>query len=753
MTKNKSTLMRRRTLAIIIAAVLAVALAIALIVVLDYANATAVRDTDGTVYYVRKKNNVHSLYGTDKKTVLQKEEQYGYFITNIGTLVKVDAETGEYEIIAAVDTEDNEQVVRNQRLLMFPHLENKSISKIEVFNSNGSFAFVRYNTQTAKEDNSSGFVIEGSPFSAYDQELLASLRVSAGYTMTSSKIDDPIKDAVGQFSEYGLVPERRVREKLDKNGEFLRDDDGNYIYEEYDYVPAYYIITDISGNRHKVIIGDMLVSGGGYYAQYVKLEGDTETRRDAVYVLSNQIEEALLAPIEDFVTPQLTYPMNESTYLDVDNFTVMQKNPNPTDKDAYLDPTVIFSFIPLSERENSIAANTPFVFHEDFALDGYTVSSDNVNTALMGLYQPAFGEVVKLSPKMSDFAEYGLAFQTGESEQGTPVYEILPEYVLSYNYDVLDESNGKIEMTVNNRIYISKQADDGKYYAYTEIYEVDAKGNVTEDILLSYNMIVEVQPQSLEFLKWDRFDWINSNYIDLNIAFADKITVTDHASGYVASFDLDNSASDMSQQIMSDRLSINATDTNNNSTTTFSQLAVTDESGNIWIITSTDIRCYSPTGNELNITSSYYDYNCRGRQVRANRGAIRCYDGRQITVNTDTIEIRGAQNVTIVRYHTDLFRDYFQTLLYSSISDSYRMSAEEEEALLSDESKLLVTLTIKDTDGKENVYKFYRLTNRKAYITINGNGGFYVLVDRVEKFVTDAQKFFRHELIDATSKY
>ena len=61
-------------------------------------------------------------------------------------------------------------------------------------------------------------------------------------------------------------------------------------------------------------------------------------------------------------------------------------------------------------------------------------------------------------------------------------------------------------------------------------------------------------------------------------------------------------------------------------------------------------------------------------------------------------------------------------------------------------------MTIKTTEGEEKVYRFYELTSRKAYITINGNGGFYVLRNRVAKFVSDAQRFFALEMIDATGK-
>ena len=106
----------------------------------------------------------------------------------------------------------------------------------------------------------------------------------------------------------------------------------------------------------------------------------------------------------------------------------------------------------------------------------------------------------------------------------------------------------------------------------------------------------------------------------------------------------------------------------------------------------------------------------------------------------------------MLRYDTDNFRKYYQTFLNATIIDSYELDEAEEAALLADPSKHIMTLTLKDTEGTETVYRFYSLTARKAYITVNGNGGFYVSPTRVEKFASDAQKFFADEIITPLSK-
>ena len=136
------------------------------------------------------------------------------------------------------------------------------------------------------------------------------------------------------------------------------------------------------------------------------------------------------------------------------------------------------------------------------------------------------------------------------------------------------------------------------------------------------------------------------------------------------------------------------------------------------------------------------------------KGYIDCADGRKIAVTPDEVTIteKDGTKFTYVRYATSIFRQFYQTLLVATVVDTYEMTEEEEKALLADDSKLLMTMTVEDTEGVVKVYKFHKLTSRKAYISINGSGGFYVMTDRVEKIVSDVQKFMDSKPIDATAK-
>lgn len=754
MMNKKSTLLKRRKIAIVAAVIAVIVLVVSLVFVLDYVNATAVEDpADGTVYYVRKKDSVYSLYDTDKKTVLPTEEVYSYYVTHAGTLVDVDSEKGTWEIIATVDTEGNEQVGFNQRVLMFPHIEKANILKLEVHNSEGEFTFARMNYETGELDSGSDFTIIGSPFVSYDQELFASLYVSAGYTLTTQKISDPIHDENGEFTEYGLVAQTRTREVTDEDGNYVYDEEGNHTYEEYYYEPAYYVLTDVGGNEYKVIVGDMLVTGGGYYVQYVDMSGETEVKRDAVYVLSADIGDTMLVSVETFVTPQLTYLMSLNTYFDVENFCVFNKNENATgDDDAYT-AIVGFSYIDLTERENTIKANEPYVFLPGFGIgEGYMASSNNIDVCLQGLYDTSFVGVAKLAPTDEDMERYGLVKPTGENENGEMQYDFTHKYLIVYDFDATDD-NGAFLYTVRHYIFISEKTEDNTYYAYTVLYQVDDNGK--ETLLYDLGMIVEINSHSLEFLTWDSYDWINASYINLNIAFCDEITL--QTSDYSAKFELDNSGSDSSQSISSSYLTVHATDSAGHDTTTFSSMVVTDDKGNVWTITASEITCVNSAGTSLTISTAYYDYNVMGTQVRVVSGYISCADGSKVYVTADEVKVVTAEGTTnYVRYDTNLFRQFYKTLLYATIVDSYNVSDEEEAAICTDE-KLMLTMTVRNTEGTTYTYRFYKLTSRKAYITVSVNdgeavGGFYVMVNRVEKFVSDAQRFFACELIDSTSK-
>ena len=608
-TKYTRSKLQKRALIVLAASI--VCLSVILGVVSYVVNLRYFTDADGTKYRIKQKDGIYVLCDTDGYTLDKTTD--GYFITDAGNLIEVDETSGDASVYAVVDTEGNEAVGTSNRILMFPHTAKAAIASIEVHNSYGTYTFYR--------DKDNNFQIKEHEGISYDKELLSALVVSTGYTLSMEKLKDPIKDENGAFTEYGLAPEVRV------------DEDGN----EYNYEPAYYILTDVSGNKYEVIIGDPIVSGAGYYAQY--------RGRDAVYILSNDLSKTLLVPIENLVTPMIVYPMTMTTYFDVDNFTLIRydyegaaaagldfSKEDLTDEElAALEPytkvLTSFRYIDLEERQNTENSSIPYLMTPLSDLDSYNANSINIDTCLQAFLNMSFVRVVKLGITEKILAEYGLD---------------MPRYVIYMKFQNLE-----------HYIYISDMTEDGTYYIGSPLFD----------------QMVEVDRAYLPFLHWNEFDWVDPNLLQVNLAFVDYMQLTSPT--YNVTFRMDNSASDQSKNVSSEKIVVTA-DVGSNS--------------------------------------------------------------RQPVV-------------------TDVFRQFYKTVLYASMEGVCDLDEEQMAALRAKpDSEAELVMTIKLLSGKELVYRFYRYTERKCFMTINGQGVFYILNDRVVKFITDAEKAVNGQEIDAVSK-
>ncbi len=750
--RKRLTAQKRRKLLIVLSAMAIVILTVALIFVLDYVNTTTFTDVDGTNYYIRYRDGAYGLYDTDGKTKLPVDEELGYYVTHAGTMIGIDPETGEIKKTVYVDNGlefDSEGYTETNMIMMFPRVEKKNIRSLEVHlpNGEGSYTFARYRSDTHQYDDSGEFVIVGSPLTSFDEELFASLYVAAGYTTCSQKVKEPIWREDG-FSEYGLVPETRV------------DEEGN----EYAYTPAYYILTAKDNTRYKVIIGDRLVTGEGYYVQYVEIKDGVEMPRRAVYVMGTHIEESLLAPVEDYVTPMLTYPMSVNTYMDVQKFTIFNRVGNTSDYES----TVSFSYVDMSEREGTYYESIPYYFHKTdgsnlHSLEGYIPATTNITSALSCLYEPYFVGIHKFRVTDEDMVEAGLQ-RVITNEDGSPKldadgkeqYELCADYMISFLYTPLDENNKKAD-TIQQTIMISGPNEDGNYYAMTSVYSqvIMDDGSVEYMHSFDYDMIVEIEPYGMRFLEWDSMDWVEPNFININIAFIESIKI--ETPSYGSEFYLTNPA-DLSAGIDSKRIQINAKDTAGNQITSFGYKDFVDKYGVRWVITDTEIHVYYE-GEEFKHSTIYYTRNKLGTQVQADSQAIECQNGDLVYVEADYIITKKANGTEEreIRFANNLFRHLYQTINYTSIVDSYpldELTAEEQAALLADDNCLL-TMTITAKVGKETktfVYRFYSISSRKAFMTLNGGGEFYVSPVRLEKIVTDCKRFFALDPIEATNK-
>jgi hypothetical protein len=292
---------------------------------------------------------------------------------------------------------------------------------------------------------------------------------------------------------------------------------------EYDYAPTKYVITAMNGDKHEVTVGDMAVTGTGYYAKYEGgtiyngEQSETSPARDTVYVLtvvedtiygSKNGYELLNGRVENFITPTIVYPMEMNDYFNVSNFVIRDNidyekiyselaekfTEEQTGSKEFLEEyerlfkkyshkVCDFSFYDMDERAGSMNAYIPYISNLEYAA-GYYLNYNNVDLMLSGFYQTEFGEVVKLSPTNEELEKYGLSEAP---------------YFVSFFFKTEDEDGE--DVYVENFVEISEKNESGYYYAYSTIYD----------------MIVTVKGESFDFLEWDETYWYSENYIQLSI--------------------------------------------------------------------------------------------------------------------------------------------------------------------------------------------------------------------------------------------
>ncbi len=508
--EKKSSMFKKQKVAVAVLIAVAVVLTAALILANQIVSIYGMEDSfvvNGEVqtekYYVRKKGGVYGLY--DRKGNAIPTNDDGRYMVYSGNQYTVDPETGECELYAVVATDGYEVLGFSDRVMLFPQITQKNTYSIEVKNQYGTYTFYRDEAGTVK--------IKGFEESmvAYDQTLFASLCVSCGYTLSMQRLDfslpedgetdrvPRLEDGSVDYDAYGLVDRK--------------DKDGNVIYS-----PAVYTITaaqyDSKGNctasdtSYTVKVGDAILSGAGYYIQ---MEGS-----EKVYIVSSDIGNTVLQPIEKLVTPMVVYPISVSTYTMINNFLLGTMNFTGAMEDVEnkeeidLDPIVSFTFKDLESRQNSIYTSRPYVCFTDM-MKGYELNSDNVSEALMKMYEMEFVNCVKLGLTKEVLKEYGL--------DGDVHY-------LYYESPVTDDSNN-IDGYIGNTLLISQRTKDGTYYIASFLTE----------------MIVEVDEYYLTFLGWEQSDWYDQYFFQHNIAYVTNMSFQVGNERY--EFRLDNSASYM----------------------------------------------------------------------------------------------------------------------------------------------------------------------------------------------------------------
>ena len=545
--KAKKSLMRSQMRAIIILVAAIVVLSVVLGVVMHivsrdvdvYREKEYKLGGDDTVYtyYSRKDGGAYIMVNEDGSPLPSfTQNKQIYYETRLGTLLTIGKE-GKISVYAAVDVESElgeHSTTNASLLLLFARLERSEIKTLEVVNDKGGYTLYAVDEDTngdgKKEHN---FYIEGFKSAPINQITLASIITRCGI-VTASKLsyDEMVAEDKKHESDAGYTP--------------IINPDGSINYAVYGLADTYevidektgekiqkktphYIITDTSGNSHKVIIGNRTPDGDQYYIRYVDANGK---ERLPVYLItkdpsagtgySSDVEITMLASAAEIAKPSLLMNFTENTYHDVQNFTVLQ-NVNGEYK-----PVISFTYDELDERINTVRQDLVFHLEKvgELGLSGYELDTDRAFDALLALkdisvggFETATGTaknyiktVALISSKLNDLSKI-----TEESFKDPEILESAlllqkyglfnAKYIISFNNPL--KSGDANSPSINQSLFISEKTNDNTYYIWSPMY----------------SEVVEVGAQYIDFVSWDTFDWVDRKMFHTMITFCDGIRV------------------------------------------------------------------------------------------------------------------------------------------------------------------------------------------------------------------------------------
>lgn len=117
----------------------------------------------------------------------------------------------------------------------------------------------------------------------------------------------------------------------------------------------------------------------------------------------------------------------------------------------------------------------------------------------------------------------------------------------------------------------------------------------------------------------------------------------------------------------------------------------------------------------------------------------------ELTYGTDSLVKAVETNSKTTIADLDNFKQFYMSLLMTSYLDYAELDEAEVEELV--ENGAYLTLTFNMTTGKTLEYKFYPYESRKSYYTLNGEGHFYIVRDRMIKIIDDAARVLAGERV------
>ena len=382
------------------------------------------------------------------------------------------------EVEAPPTLYDGEVLSGSKRVMMFEQIPRERIQTIEVHNQYGDYT-AYYNAET----ESFGFLgLEGTP---YNEELFSQLVVASGFPLISDRFLPTEERA--PLEDYGLG----------ENDE-----------------KSYYIITtrptsDTPSVSYKVYIGKPSLTENYYYCM---VEG-----RDIVYILEQSIKTTLLADVKSLLTPILTYPIEDNSYLtNISDIIIL--------KDGGLFAKIVYQ---------DTEANVPGVEMYGVTVP-YLVTAPVEYDASTQMMTTLLGQIVNMTgSELLEYNIYDTVLLTDEN--GDPVldekgeqehdYVMKPEIAETYGFVTPAHDIYYCYITadgtpLDNMVSVSalQHGEDG-----SEFYYVAS---------MLFNTIAKIDASSLSFLEWPLMEYLDKPVFSVNIDKVSRIKITTSDKNY-----------------------------------------------------------------------------------------------------------------------------------------------------------------------------------------------------------------------------
>lgn len=667
--KRIQSALRRGRRAVIIVAVVVALLAAALAVTLYFTSrVTFVDPADGVKYYAVKKSGAYVLRDTGRNVL--RVNGSGNYVTAANTLVNVDPNNGTCTVVATVMTEGDEttrfdSLQMKYDVLLYPHIERAQITSIEVHNRVDSFLFLKFTATDSTGKSVTFFAPDTRPDLAVDSTgLFATLVNATGYTVARMRLDKETVHRYG-YAEYGLP-------------------------EDPDAAEVYFIISAEGGVRHKVIIGNPVPTGEGYYARYDDRENVYVLGRVSATEYYGGTEQALFGPIEAYIPPaKVSNYATNTNYFDVTDMKVIDAADPGT-------PIIQFSYSgSIDKRYNTFYSGYPYV--TTGALPGYFVDMSRADELLyqMLTWQPT--RVMSLERAGMDSDELAAWLDQYDLGISSHAYELEFTFNIVRTYDpATDSDNISKQNQEYHRILISPLQEDGTYNVYNICMLYNAETGLFDKPAMGYRMIMAIPQNQMNFLVWNAIDWVDARIFSDYIAYCDRIAVhvapggATFPAGRDITFYLDNSLSLAAEFKPDDNI---PTD----------DMIVRDDSGTVIDTYQFKLFYKSLLYTALSGSSSLSETE------------------RQALIDT------GDAGATLsIKLH-------FRLMKYNAATKHYEETGEVVE--------------------KDYCYYTSYTYPREAFTTLNGVGQFYTVRTRVEKVIRDIGKLYTGETIDPMSTY